>query len=140
MTAEQYRLYGGILRLMRTYGTGGASWRRTRATVATPATAPTITQTSGIVIRFMPNNRVAPANTLPAIPIFTAPWWGVAAAGVDVQSGDVFDNGSVAFLITGAPDASQGFLVPPAAPTTVPRSVVLQAGAGFRAGLRIGAW
>ncbi len=140
MTPEQYRLYAGILRLMRTWGTGGASWRRTRATVATPATDPTLTQTGGIVIRFCQNNRVMQAGTLPQIPIFTAPWWGVAAAGVDVQAGDVYDNGVIAFLITGEPDSSQGFLVPPAASTSVPRSVVLQSGAGVRAGLRIGAW
>lgn len=134
MTAEQYRLYGGIVKLMRRFGTGGASWRRTRG----PAS--TITQTGGVALRFCQNNRVAQANTLPAIPIFTAPWWGVADASVDIQSGDIYDNGVIAFLITGTPDSSQGFLVIPAAVASIPRSVVLQSGAGYRAGLRIGAF
>jgi hypothetical protein len=136
MTAEQYRLYLGMLRLLRTYGKGGATWTRTRASGGTPAADPTITQTSGIVIRFMPNNRVVERSALPGLPIFIAPWWGVAAAGVDIQAGDVYDNGSIAFLITGTPDSSQGFLVPPAAPTQVPATIGATQ-AGYRSPLFI---
>jgi hypothetical protein len=140
MTSEQQRLYAGILRLFRTFGTGGATWRRTRTTGGAPDAGAAVTQVGGIVIRFCQNNRIVKADTLPQIPIFTAPWWGVADASVDVRGQDIFDNGTIAFLITGAPDSSQGFYAVPAAKVTLPRSLVLQVGGGYQAGLRIGAW
>lgn len=134
MTPEQYRLYTGMQQLFRAYRKGGAAW------VGQRASGTTIASLASRVIQFMPNNRIAQAQTLPAVPIFTAPWWGLAATGVDIQSGDVYTNGSIAFLVTGAPDTSEGFQVIPCAPCAIPRSLATQAGAGFQAGLRIGAF
>ncbi len=137
MTPEQYRLYNGILRLFRIYGTGGATWTRTRGTGGTPVAAPAFEQTASVAVRFCQNNRVAPAGSLPAIPIFTAPWWGLADAAIDIQPGDIYDNGVIAYLVTGAPDTSQGFLVVPAAECGLPLQQA-HIGAGYQAGLRIG--
>ena len=136
MTAEQFRLYLGILRLFRTYGTGGATWTRTRASGGTPAADPTITQSSGLTIRFCQNGRVAQAQALPVLPIFAADWWGVAAGDVDIQAGDVYDNGSIAFVVTGEPDTSQGFLLIPADVHPVPAHVA-SGQAGYRSPLWI---
>lgn len=140
MTAEQQKLYAGILRLFRLFGTGGATWRRTRTSSGAPDAGATVTQVGSLTIRFCQNNRIVKADTLPALPIFTAPWWGVADASVDVQGQDIFDNGTLAFLVTGTPDTSQGFLAIPAARTGVPRSLVVQVDGSYQAGLRIGAW
>lgn len=141
MTPEQFRLYTGMLRLFRAYGTGGSTWTGQRASGGTPAADPTLAALASRTIRFCQNNRVALAGTLPAIPIFTAPWWAIAAATVDVQAGDVYTNGEIAFLVTGAPDTSQGFLVIPSAPCPVPARIdtPIRIIAGFQAGLRIGA-
>lgn len=136
MTPEQHRLYTGMLRLFATYGTGGATWTGQRASGGTPATAPTLAALESRTIRFCQNNRIAPANTLPAVPIFTAPWWAIAAAGVDIQAGDVYTNGTIAYVITGAPDTAQGFVLAPAAPTQVPAPLAV-AQAGYRSPLWI---
>lgn len=59
--------------------------------------------------------------SLPQTPIFQSPWWGEAEIDVDVQVGDVFDNGDIAFRITGTPDTSLEILqLPPAERCGVP--------------------
>lgn len=131
MNAQQRRIYLGNVYLFTLSGLPSATWRRTRASGASPGTAATIAQVSGIAIRFCPNNRVVEQPTLPHAPIFTAPYWGLSAIDVDVQSGDIYDTGTVALLITGAPDRSQGFLVIPATLTEVPATV-----GGSQAGYR----
>ncbi len=137
MTGEQYKLYQAALRIARAFGTGGASWAGQRATGGTPTADAAINALPLTTIRFVENNLVRPAQALPAASIYAAPWWGVAAAGTDVQPGDLYSNGTIAFLITGAADTSQGFMLAPAAPTAVPQNHV---GAAFQSGLRIGAW
>jgi hypothetical protein len=82
-------------------------------------------------------------SSLPAIPIYTAAWWGLASADVDIQAGDVYTNGTRAFTITGMPDTSQGFQVIPAATLPlieVPGMSVRVSAAGYQIGLRIGAF
>lgn len=138
MTSAQYRLYQGILRLFQLFGTGGSLWAGVRTSGGTPATAPTMSTLDLRTIRFCQNNRVAQVNALPSLPIFTAPWWGVASADVDIQAGDVYSNGAIAFLVTGKPDSSQGFLVIPATETQPPLNHT--GGGAYQAGLRIGAW
>lgn len=137
MTGPQQRLYAGMVRLFATFGTGGASWVGVRAT-STGLSAPTLTSLATRTIRFLENNRVAERASLPNIPIYTAPWWGLADASVDVQPGDVYTNGAIAYLVTGQPDTSQGFQVIPAVLTSLPRSLAL--GGGYQVGLHIGAW
>lgn len=114
MTPEQYRLYTGMQRLFRLMGTGGNAWTGVRATTVGNG-SPTFASLASRTIRFLENNRVAERSSLPAIPVYTAPWWGLAAIGVDVQPGDIYTNGTIAFSVTGLPDTSQGFQVIPAA-------------------------
>lgn len=113
MTPQQYKLYRGMLRLFTLMGTGGAAWTGVRATTVGVG-APSFTALASRTIRFLENNRVAERTSLPSIPIYTAPWWGGAAADVDVQAGDIYTNGTIAFVVDGAPDTSQGFQVIPA--------------------------
>lgn len=120
MTDAQQLLYDGMGMLFDTFGEGGAVWRRTRATGAAPETGPTIAHTSGIAIRFLANGRIVEGASLPHMPIFDAKYWGLCPIGTDVQAGDIFDNGQVAFLITGVPDVSQGFMVPPCDQVALP--------------------
>ena len=63
-----------------------------------------------------------------------------ALLGVDVRAGDVYTDGTLAYLISGQPVTHYGFVLGPAMDTPIPRSVALQAHAGYQAGLRIGAW
>lgn len=129
-----------MLRLFTTYGTGGNAWTGIRG-VSTGLGSPIFEALSSRTIRFLENNRIREFQTLPAIPIYTAPWWGLASISVDIQEGDVYTNGEMAFLVTGTPDASQGlFQVIPAVVASIPRSLALRAGAAYQAGLRIGAW
>ena len=137
MTPEQYRLYRAAIRIARAFGAGGAIWAGQRASAVTPAADAAIDTLPLTTIRFVENNMVRPAQALPVTPIYTAPWWGVAAAGADVRVGDMYSNGTLAFLITGQPDTSQGFVLAPAAPAAVPQNHV---GGGFQVGLRIGVW
>lgn len=114
MTPYQYRLYRYMLAHFYRFSTGGAAWTGVRGT-STGLAAPTYASLSSRTIRFMEWNRVVERSSLPQIPIYTAPWWGLAAIGVDVQPGDIYTNGTIAFSVTGLPDTSQGFQVIPAA-------------------------
>lgn len=135
MTGEQRRLYLGMLRLFAMMGTGGAAWTGVRG-VTTGVGSPTFSSLASRTIRFMEWNRVVDRASLPAIPIYTAPWWGLASAGVDVQPDDIYTNGTIAFRVTGAADVSSGFQVIPATvyTGTVPTA---NANRGFRSPLWI---
>lgn len=120
MTAAQQQLYIGMGVLFDTFGEGGATWRRTRSTAAEPGTAPTTAHVSGIAIRFLANGRIVETPTLIHLPIFDAAYWGLCPLGTDIQVGDVFDNSTIAFRVSGVPDISQGFMVVPADQVAVP--------------------
>lgn len=139
MTPEQYRLYAGIVRLARTFGTGGSSWAGVRGT-STGLGAPTFTNLDSASGYFLENNRVAERTSLPDIPIYTAPWWWIPVGNADTQVGDIRTDGTYAFLITGQPDTSQGFQVIPARVYPLIEVPRLALGGGYQAGLRIGAW
>ena len=137
MTPEQHRLYQAALRVARAFGTGGALWVGQRATAGTPATDAVINNLPLVTIRFLENNRPNPIQTLPQTPLFTARWWGIAAAGSDIQVDDLYSNGTIAFRVIGAPDTSQGFVIAPAAFADVPPG---HTQGNYQAGLRTGAW
>lgn len=102
------------------FNQGGSTWTKSRATGAAPGTAPTIT-TSSMAIRFVVNGQPKSAQALPNIPIYTAPYLGIPvdSAGTpintaDIQAGDSFTNGTLTFLVIGAPDTALGFQRVPA--------------------------
>lgn len=142
MTAAQHKLYVGMVRLFSLMGTGGAAWAGVRPST-TGLVAPTYANLASRTIRFLENNRVAERSSLPDIPIYTAAWWGLASADVDIAVGDIYTNGTRAFRVTGQSDTSQeGFQVIPAAvyPLIEVPGIAAQAAAGYQAGLRTGAW
>lgn len=108
-------LIADALGIAAAHGVGGGTWTRTRVTGGDPATDSTTSTTPGIAVGFLENNPLDDKTALPATALYSAPYWGIAALGVDIQVGDVFSNGSIAFLITGAPDVSQGYQRIPAA-------------------------
>jgi hypothetical protein len=120
MTSTQRTLYRAALRIGRAFGTGGSAWTGRRATGGTPATAPTISTLSSRTIAFLENGMVKQMTAQPAVPIFASPYWGVAAIDVDILVNDVYTNGTIAFIVTGQPDTSQGFQLIPADLTQVP--------------------
>lgn len=136
MTPYQYRLYRHMLTHFHRFCTGGAAWVGVRTTVVGTGAA-TYTNLASRTIRFLENNRIAERSSLPAIPIYTAAWWGLAEAGIDIQPGDIYTNGERAFHITGQPDTSQGFLVIPAAVYPLADVPVVATQAGYRSPLWI---
>jgi hypothetical protein len=135
---QQFKLYQGMLRLGRAYGTGGAAW--TGVGVRTPTVglaAPTLSALASATGYFLENNRIREAMSLPQVAIYTAPWWWITGIDTDVQLDDIRTNDTRAFLITGTPDTSQGFQVVPAAVYQLPTNHA-RAGAGHQAGLQIG--
>lgn len=109
-----------LRRLLSDLGLGGATWRRTRASGAAPGSAAQVAHTSGAAIFFLSNGQLQQQLGLPHMPLFEAAYWGLCASSTDVQAGDIYDNGAIAFLITGDPDRLQGFLLAPADRAGVP--------------------
>lgn len=108
-------LWRAAVAIGRSQGTGGATWTGVRVQGGDPATDSTTITLPSQTIYFVENNPVKTAQALPATSIYAAPFWGIAPLGQDIQAGDVFSNGTIAFLITGAPDVSQGYQRIPAA-------------------------
>lgn len=83
------------------------------------------------------------ARTFPEVDVWKAPWLVFALLAVDVQSDDVYTDGTLAYRITATPVTHYGFVLAPAAPlplVEVPSMHVRTAAAGYQAGLRIGAF
>jgi hypothetical protein len=116
VSAARYKLYMGMLRLGRAYGTGASSWTGVRGDTAGVG-SPIFSALSAASGYFLENNRVAERSSLPNIPIYTAPWWWITSIDTDARPGDIRTDGTYAFTITGQPDTSQElFQVAPAAP------------------------
>jgi hypothetical protein len=141
MTGEQRRVYQGALRLGATYGLGRV-WTAIAATGGTPAADPTIA-VSGLVYGYaLRNNRDRERASLPQIPIFTAEWLFIHISGT-VTNGMILvsaDDSTRAFSVIGAPSTDQGWTLAPLAPAQAPDLATVGVGAGYQAGLRIGAW
>ena len=122
------------------FGVGGPDFVGQRASGGTPATAPTITNLTSRRLVFIAAVLETFRPTFPEVLVWKAPWLVFALLGVDVQAGDVYTDGTLAYLISGQPVTHYGFVLGPATEYAIPRSVALRAGAGFQAGLRIGAF
>lgn len=133
MTGAQRQLYRAALSIGRAFGTGGAAWTGVRSTGGSPSVDATTATLASRTIRFIVNGMAQLSNSFPAIPVYQAPYVGVAAAGVDIREGDVYTDGTIAFRIIGTPDTSQGFQLIPAQLTAVPMTTQ----AGFRSPLWI---
>ena len=112
------------------FAVGGPSFTGQRASGGTPAADPTLSSLSARTIYFIPAKLEDFQATFPNVQIFTAPWYGFAAAGVDIRAGDVYTDGTLAYVITGAPAAEYGFVLAPATPTQVPAALA-DAQAGY---------
>lgn len=129
-----------VFPILPQFGVGGPSFAGQRTSGGTPSADATIASLGATTIYFIPAKLEEFKLTFPNVQIFTAPWYGFALAGTDIQAQDIYSDGTLAYLITGAPATQYGFVLAPAAEAALPRSVALRAGAGFQAGLRIGAW
>jgi hypothetical protein len=119
-TAQQLALFRAAVRIGTAFGTGGAAWTGVRTTGGSPSVDVVDTALASRTIRFIENGMAKLSIAFPAIPVYQAPYVGVADIGVDIREGDVYTNGTIAFRITGTPDTSQGFQLIPAQLTVVP--------------------
>lgn len=133
-------LWRAAVMIGQSQGTGGAIWAGVRPSGGTIATLPVFEVLPIQTLYFVENNPVRAAQALPET-VYRAPFWGVAPQDADIQVGDVYSNGAIAFLIVGMADTSQGFQRIPATLTALPvnhaRRLLTQ---GLRTGLRMGAW
>lgn len=129
-----------ILPILPQFGVGGPTFAGQRASGGTPASIPAVTSLSARSLYFIAASLENFRPTFPEVLVWKAPWLVFAELATDVQAGDIYTDGTLAYVITGAPVTHYGFVLGPAAPTQLPHSVALRAGAGYQAGLRIGAW
>lgn len=116
---------------------GGPDFTGVRG-VSTGLGSPTYESLSGRRLVFVAQVLETFGRTFPEVDVWRAPWLVFALLGVDVQEGDVYTDGNLAYLISGSPVTHYGFVLGPAVVATVPRSLAL--GGGYQAGLRIGAF
>ena len=96
------------------FAVGGPSFTGTRATGGNVASDPTSTALASRTIYFIPAKLEDFQKTFPGVPIFSAPWYGFAAAGVDIQAQDTYTDGTLTYRIVGAPATEYGFVLAPA--------------------------
>lgn len=121
------------------FGVGGPDFVGVRTSFAGLA-APTRESLEARRLVFIAAQLEQYARTFPEVLVWKAPWLVFALLGVDIQADDEYTDGTLAYLITAQPITHYGFVLAPAVVTGIPRSVALQAHAGYQAGLRIGAW
>lgn len=136
MTAQQQSLYRAARRIGRAFGTGGRTWTLITATGDGVTSAASLAVSGLVSLYVVENNLVRRADTLPAAPIYSAPFWGIGDT--EFAAGAILVSGALAFLVQGPPDTSQGFVLTPLEQTPAPDLATASIGAGFRAGLRIG--
>ncbi len=120
------------------FGVGGPSFTGSRASGGTPASAPTIASLSARTIYFIPAKLEDFKLTFPGVQVFAAPWYGFAVAGTDIQAGDVYSDGTLAYSIIGGPALEYGFVLAPAVMADVPAIVTPAAQAGWGSLLGLG--
>lgn len=124
MTAYQTRLYQGMLRLFRAYGTGGASWIPITGSGGGVSSAPTFSAGSALTLYVLEASLIRKQFTLPAVGIYAADWWGLpVSATVEIAPDVVLKSvatPTMGFLVAGVADTSQGFPVFPLRPEPVP--------------------
>ena len=106
------------------FAVGGPSFAGQRPSGGSPSAAPTIASLDARTIYFIPAKLEDFKATFPGVQVFTAPWYGFAVAGVDLRSGDVYSDGTLAYLVTGEPATQYGFVLAPACETKVPAAIV----------------
>lgn len=91
----------------------------------------------------VPNSIDKAERGLPDVDVFGTDWFGWGPVGLDIRVGDVLvsvDDPMIAFTLLGPARTHLGPLIAPLDRSFVPRSIALQASAGYQAGLRIGAF
>ncbi len=142
MTPEQNRVYQGALRLGATYGLG-RYWTAITTTGNKVTADPTVIVDSALVVGYaIRNNRDQSRTTLPQLPIFTAEWVFVLISGTLTTNTTLVSatDSARAFALVGAPSDDQGWTLAPLKVAKAPDLATAGVGAGYQAGLRIGAW
>jgi hypothetical protein len=136
VTGQQRRLYQAALRIGRSFGTGGRTW----VPVVPSGNGATLTVGAAIGLLIVENNLVRSAGALPGPAIYSAPWWGIGVDEVVAETVIVSSADGRAFVVTGAPDTSQGFCLTPLALSANPllMAPLRRTGQGLQTGLRQG--
>lgn len=98
---------------------GGPSFTGSRASGGDPSTDPTVGALSARTIYFIPVTAESFRTAFPDVQLSSTPWFGYAALGTDIRSGDVYTDGTLTYLITGKPSNWTGCVVAPASQVTM---------------------
>lgn len=114
LTDEQQMLVETALEIGATFGVGGSSWVRTRASGDGISGARTTTTTTLSPLYIVRAQRDRTAPTAPARALVgDAEWRLIAPLGTDVLAGDLFTSSAdstLVFTLATAPDTSQGYV------------------------------
>lgn len=128
-----------VLAIGQTFPTGSTVWAGIRASGGDPASGTVLDTLPLCALSFVENYLIRRGVALPDVSIYSAPYWGIATLDIDVQVGDVYSDGEIAFLITGVADRARDFQLLPAALTQLPTNHARRPlRSGLRTGLRIG--
>lgn len=112
-----------VFPILPLFGVGGPSFTGQRASGGNSANDPVIASLSARTIYFIPAKLEDFQATFPGVQVFGTPWYGFAVAGTDIQKGDVYTDGTLAYQITGAPALEYGFVLAPARTRQVPEAI-----------------
>lgn len=99
---------------------GGPSFTGQRGTGGGPATDVTIASLPACDIAFIPAKLEEFKLAFPGVEVFTAPYYGYASLELDIQYGDIYTDGTVAYAVRGTPASEYGFQLIPAERCGVP--------------------
>lgn len=124
MTSAQAALYRAALQIGRAFGTGGATWGGVRGSGSGVTSARTFANLAPATGYFLDTQMMRASMALPNVTVYSEPYVWVTSADTDTEAGDVRSDGTIAFLVKGAANVSQGFALVPADLTTYPQVVI----------------
>lgn len=119
------------------FSVGGPAFTGVRGT-STGLAAPSYAALSSRRLVFIAQALEGFVRTFPEVEVWKAPWLVFALLAVDVQSGDIYTDGTLAYTITATPVTHYMFVLAPASP--LPLAEVPTVGATGQAGYRSPLW
>lgn len=114
MTTIYPAIAASVFPILPLFAVGGPSFTGSRASGGDPSTDPSVGALSSRTIYFIPATLEQFRQAFPQVDVFSAPWYGFAALGTDIQAGDIYTDGTLSYQISGKPATEYGFVLAPA--------------------------
>ena len=120
MTTIYPAIADALLPVLPSFTIAGPSFTVTRTTPGTPAAAATTASAGSVTLYIVPAKVLGMTGAEPGTPIPISDYYAFGATSASVRQGDVLDDGTSAFVITGAPNIDLGLLIAPVERTARP--------------------